>query len=221
MRPCTTFLLVRHGHTAENGIGTHVRMSGWTDVPLSDRGEAEASAIAAYLGREGRPEVIYSSPLRRARSTAAPIARSCGVKVVLEPGLREINCGAADGLSLEAVKQRYPDEWGRNMAQDDPDFRWPGGESYRELRERCLSTLRALCAAHPSGRVVLVTHAGVISQVLGSLEGTSPACWEALRPRNGSVTELLWCEDSVRRVRFDWRPEPEQTGSVAEPRRAG
>ena len=57
-------------------------------------------------------------------------------------------------------------------------------------------------------RVVLVTHAGVISQVLEALHRTSAACWELWRPRNGSVTEVRWQDGRGAVVSFDRLPSP-------------
>lgn len=208
--PATTILLVRHGHTAGNASGSNVLMSGWTDLALSSEGARQARAVAAYLAREPRLAAVYTSPLQRAVRTADEIARACGVLRVLDPGLREINCGDADGLTIAAVQQRYPSEWARNLAQDDPDFRWPGGESYRELRARCWAALQAIAARHRGARVVAVTHAGVISQVLGRITGESEARWGAMRPRNASLTELAWDDGGARVISFDVVPAPER-----------
>lgn len=204
-QPFTTILLIRHGHTAGNARGPDVRMSGWTDLPLSPEGQFQALALARHLATSGRPSVVYASPLQRAVHTGRAIAGACAAPLVLEAGLREINCGAADGLTLAEVKARYPRAWAANLAQDDADFRWPGGESYRELRARAWCALHAIAVRHPGARIAVVTHAGVITQVLGRIAGESAARWEAMRPRNASVTELLWA-DPPRLVRFDAVP---------------
>jgi broad specificity phosphatase PhoE len=53
-----------------------------------------------------------------------------------------------------------------------------------------------------------VTHAGVISQIVGALHGTSAARWELWRPRNGSVTEVRWQDGRGALVFFDRLPSP-------------
>jgi broad specificity phosphatase PhoE len=65
--------------------------------------------------------------------------------------------------------------------------------------------VRSIAAAHQSGRVAIVTHAGVISQIIGSLSGVSPARWGLFRPGNASVTELTWRSGSGVVVSFDCR----------------
>ena len=79
-----TILLVRHGQAAA-GFGSH------RDPGLDDVGRAQAEATAEELAtRFEEPVPIYSSPLKRAQETAAPLARRWGSEVVLEPRVAEI-----------------------------------------------------------------------------------------------------------------------------------
>ncbi len=118
---------------------------------------------------------------------------------------REIGCGELDGWIVEDVRQHFPTLWAANTRQEDAGFRWPGSESYRALRRRVLRALRGIAGAHPGRRVLVVTHAGAITQVLGALAGTSPAPWEAFRAGNASITELRWHAGGGALVRFDGR----------------
>jgi broad specificity phosphatase PhoE len=108
------------------------------------------------------------------------------------PSLREIGCGGVDGWTLARVRRRFPRLWAANLARADERFRWPGGESYREFRARCLRAIRRIAAAHLGARVVVVTHAGVITQVLAAIHGIAPARWDAFRVGNASVTVVRW-----------------------------
>jgi broad specificity phosphatase PhoE len=215
IREPTSFVLVRHGHTAANGGPAGMRMSGWTDTPLSEEGRREARLVAEALRRGPACAALYASPLVRAVDTAGPICAALGLPVRIAPGLREIFCGAVDGLGVEEVRTRYPEAWARNLEERHEGFRWPEGESYRELRARCLRTLRALAARHPGERVLLVTHAGFISQAFGWLEGLSCARWSAYRPANGSLSWVLWGPGRGRGEGFDERahltPRPRPT----------
>lgn len=203
MRPAT-LLLVRHGLTAANADGG-ARLSGWTDVPLSATGVEQARRLARRLAAEPPAAALWSSPLARARVTAEIIAGPLLPRLGVHPGLREIHCGEVDGLPAEEVRRDLPELWAANQRQDDEGFRWPGGESYRELRQRCLAALGAIAAGHPGERVLVVTHAGVISQILGAIQGTSAARWEDHRPGNASLTEIEWAEGRGRVLRFDDR----------------
>lgn len=200
----TRLLLVRHGQTAGNEGGGQVLL-GHTDLPLTPEGLRQARCLAARLRR--RPlAAIYSSPLQRAGATAQEVAVGRPVRVRWCRGLREIDCGAADGLEVEAVQRRYPAAWEANRRQDDADFRWPGGESYRELRGRVLQACDRIASRHAGARVLVVTHAGVVNQVVGSLEGLDPARWEPRRPRHCTVTEVEWGRERRRLVTFDGVP---------------
>ena len=182
-------------------------MSGQTDLPPSVMGEREVECLAALLRHEPPFDALYASPLSRAVRTAEALLRA-GVApwVRLRDDLKEIDCGAVDGLPIEDVQRVYAKDWLANVRQDDDDFRWPGGESYRELRGRVQRAMTKLAALHPNQRVAVVTHAGVINQVLGSICGLPAAKWEPYRPANVSLTEVEWSGDRGILVAFDRRP---------------
>jgi broad specificity phosphatase PhoE len=188
----TRLIFVRHGHTAANGVKAEMRISGWTDFPLSPLGRRQAEALRLRLEADP-PDVIYTSTLQRARATAEAIAGLApGLRVLPLDDLREIFCGEAEGRSLHEAKQRFAEIWEANLRQEDESLSLPGGESYRAFRERCLAAVRRIAAAHPGERVLIVTHAGVICQVLGALYGNSPALWADHRPGNCSLTTVDW-----------------------------
>ncbi len=199
----TTLVFVRHGCTVDDGENRHLRLNGWTDCPLGPIGVEQAKRVAARLGDDGPFRRVYASPLQRALRTADPIAEATGAELVVCEGLREIHCGALEGLDVSEARRRFPRVWDANQEQADPDFRWPEGESYREFRARCLSTVSAIARRHAGERVVVVTHAGVVSQIVGYLCGASAARWEPFRPRNATVSEIEWHEATGRVVRFD------------------
>lgn len=180
-------------------------MSGWTDIPLSPLGWAQVDALARRMASEPAADAVYSSPQQRTVHTARKVAGPRHGPLHLRDDLREIGCGEVDGWLVSRVQERYPELWAENLRQQNPDFRWPGGESYNELRQRSLAALCSLAAVHPGGRVVVVTHAGVISSVLGAIRGESPAMWETCRPGNCSLTILEWEGERGTVIRFDDR----------------
>ena len=193
--PTTTLVLIRHGHTQDNTPGASARLLGWTDAPLSRVGREQVRLLCLRLKDEppdALPDALYTSPLRRARDTAAAVGAALGMRPRLHSALREIHCGTLDGRQLLDVQREYPDLWRRNMAQADDAFRWPRGESYSELRTRCLDAVQWIATAHPDQRVAVVTHTGFITQVLGALRGTAAARWDAFRAGNASLTEVSW-----------------------------
>lgn len=106
-------------------------------------------------------------------------------------------------MPVGEVRRRFPGLWDANLRQDDEDFRWPGGESYREFRQRCVSAVRTIAAAHPGTSVAVITHAGFITQVVGTIAGASAACWGRSRPRNTTLTEIMWSNGSGALLRLD------------------
>jgi broad specificity phosphatase PhoE len=196
-------VLVRHGQTASNCIHPDPLISGWTDLPLTVSGERQVELLRKRFETEPAAAALYSSPLQRARATADGVAATTGLSIRLRDDLREINCGKVDGLPISLVRRFHAELWARNLLQTDEHFRWPDGESYCELRERSLTALDRIAAKHAGQRVLVVTHAGVISQVIGSLFGRSPASWEPFRPHNTSLTRLRWSTTSREVLVFD------------------
>jgi broad specificity phosphatase PhoE len=66
-----------------------------------------------------------------------------------------------------------------------------------------MRAVRAIARQHMGQRVLVVTHAGVINQVIGSITGASAAKWETPRPRNTSITHVLWGNSGASIVCFD------------------
>ena len=205
--PLTRFLLIRHAHV-DTGAPPG-RLCGWFDPPLSPRGQAQVEALPDRPGIHDRPEALYTSTLTRARDVAAALGRIWRLPVQPLDKVREIGCGRFDGMRIDDIKRDYPDIWARNRAQLEDDFTWPGGESYREFRTRVVTTLSDLAGCHTGQRVAVVTHAGVIAQVLGTLEGRAAAVWERDRPAPLTLTEVAWNDGAPASVlRFGVREWP-------------
>jgi broad specificity phosphatase PhoE len=198
--PPARLLFVRHGHRAGDK-DENLLMVGQADLPLSAEGERQAEAVGRALAAEDLA-AAYTSPLVRTVETARRVLGERPVPLSPCRGLLEIDCGAPDGLPLDLVRQRYRDQWEANERQDDDDFRWPGGESYAEMRRRVLAACDAIAARHRGDTVLVVSHAGVVNQVVGFLHGERAACWSRFRPGNCTVTEVLWRRGEGRVVRF-------------------
>ena len=150
----TTVVLVRHGATIWNETK---RAQGHADIPLSERGRAEADEIAHRLA-DLRVAAVYASDLARAVETAEPIAARHRVDVETDPGFREIDQGEWTGLTTAEIKERWPELWGAGRHYSAR----PGGESPEQVRRRALEALGRVVAAHPDEMVVIVSHGGTI-----------------------------------------------------------
>ena len=167
-------------------------------------GEHCATRDRAIGGDEERRR---ASPLQRAMDTAACIAQACRVPLEPMPDLREIHCGDLEGEAISSVQRRLPVLWALNESESDDDFRWPGGESYRDLRQRVVASLEQARRACAGGTAAVVTHAGPVTQALNWVRHVPPRLWKANRPDNGSITELYFSDQGVRLGRFGVYPE--------------
>jgi broad specificity phosphatase PhoE len=183
----TRIVLVRHGL-----IDTASRLCGSFDVPLTPAGRAQIEAIVRQRPAAPIPDALYTSTLRRASDVAAVLGRAWALQPRLAEWAREIHCGEVEGMPLAHLQRTLPELWARNLAQDDDSFAWPGGEPYAAFRERVLAGLSATAAAHAGGRVAVVTHAGVISQILGVIRHRRAAVWAVDRPDPFTATEVTW-----------------------------
>lgn len=188
--PVTRLLLIRHGRT-DPGF----RLCGSLDIPLSADGLAQLAALVARRPAAAAPDALYTSTLARARQVARALAEPWGLQPLATDSLREIHCGRLEGVRLEEIQASLPSVWARHEAQRDEDLGWPGGESYREFRARVLHGLAEIAARHAGSRVAVVTHAGVISQVLGVIRGRAACVWDADRPDPLTATEVTWGRD--------------------------
>ena len=183
----TRMVLVRHA-----AIETGARLCGSLDLPLSAAGRADVEGLLRRARHAPIPDALFTSTLKRAAEVACELGRVWGLEPRRADWAREIDCGHVEGMPLERLQRDFPDLWTRNEAQMDDAFAWPGGETYAHFRARILAGLNGAAANYPLGRVVVVTHAGVISQVLGVIKGRRACVWQRDRPRPLTATEVLW-----------------------------
>lgn len=183
----TRIVLIRHAETTTGAV-----VCGWLDVPLAESGRAQVGAVLRHAPSRAIPDALYTSTLARATEVAAALSEAWALEPRRVDWAREIHCGRLEGMPLDRLQREWPELWARNEAQQDEAFAWPGGESYAQFRARVLDGLASVAAAHPDGRVAVVTHAGVISQVLGVIRRRSAAVWDADRPEPFTATEVLW-----------------------------
>jgi broad specificity phosphatase PhoE len=162
-----SLLLIRHAESSWNAAG---RWQGHGDPPLSDRGRAQANALARELACE-TIDVLVSSDLRRAAETAAIVGQARGLQPELNPRLRELDLGDWEGLTSDQIERTAGDAL-RRLNDGDLDVRPGGGENLRELEQRAFSVVTELVDAHLGRRLAIVTHLGVIRALLGKSCGS-------------------------------------------------
>jgi broad specificity phosphatase PhoE len=173
--------LIRHGRTRAN---VERRWQGRGDWGLDDVGESQARALADWYGTRS---VVFTSPLERARATAAQIAMN-GVEKVED--LREISMGEWEGLTTEEIVDGWP-ALIETIYRDGVDLRrGESGESFAELRARVTRAINSL-ELSTSETSVVVSHGGAIRSYISGLTKNDDSHAESLlTPVNTSVTHV-------------------------------
>jgi broad specificity phosphatase PhoE len=182
--------LVRHAAPEEWSAG---RCIGSTDVLLSAAGRRAADELgSAFAGLD--VAAVYASPLRRAAATAAPIAAAAGRPVTPCPGLAEIDFGAFEGRTPDDIADADPDFYARWMTAPAA-VRFPGGESYGDVRARAIPAAEGIRRRHPDGTAVAVAHAGSIRIVVAWALDMPDAASFRLAVPHAAVSVLDWTGD--------------------------
>ena len=155
--------LARHGETDDNR--EPIRVQGFTDTPLNETGCRQATELAERVAPLGIRS-LWSSDLSRARVTAEIVSARLGLAVALDPRLREANRGEWEGRLFMDIEREEPERyaaWRRAGRQ----FRFPGGESLAEQRDRVMAALKDIRSSGVLPALV-VCHGGTIRVALSS-----------------------------------------------------
>jgi broad specificity phosphatase PhoE len=176
-------VLVRHGESVGNLADTEARDADAerlelsardADVELSPNGEEQARTLGKWvsgLDEAERPDLVVSSPYRRAADTARTALEVIGADVLLDERLRERDLGLFDGLTGKGIRARYPEEAQRRSHVGKFYYQPPSGESWADVVLRVRSLLADLREGYDGCRVWLFTHQAVIMSFRYALEG--------------------------------------------------
>jgi broad specificity phosphatase PhoE len=193
----TRLVLVRHAEPEASAQGL---CYGSLDVALSPRGRRQAAGLGRAL-RAVPLAAVYTSPLRRALDTAAPLARAQGLEPLLHEGLRELDFGELEGQPYERIEAERPELF-RAWMEEPWAVRFPGGEGLADLRARVLAAVGEIRERHADDAVALVAHGGVVRVVLADALGLADGAVFRLEQSYGgiSVVDRLGETDVVRMV---------------------
>jgi probable phosphoglycerate mutase len=183
-------VLVRHALPVRVDAAAEGRVA---DPGLAAAGRAQADRLAAYLADEP-VDAVWTSPLRRARQTAAPLLAALGLTPVVADGLAEFDQHAGSYVPVEELRAANDERWqllARGELYGAPD-------QLAGFRDRVVGAVERAVRDHPGGRVVLVCHAGVINAYVGHLLGIGRALWFA--PAYTSITRVGAARDGRRGV---------------------
>ena len=188
-------LIVRHGQSEADLLGVHEAR---TDFPLTKLGEQQAKSMAAYVAEHLPPDVILTSPLLRAKSTAEMLQKVVGCDLLLETDLMEFNNGVLAGLSREEASIKYP------LPPKGRPIHIPieQGESELDFRFRAEKIFHKIMLDYQSyNRVAIVSHGGLISQFIKAFL-KQPNTTESAFATDDTGIHLLEIKENVRIIRF-------------------
>lgn len=154
-------LLIRHALPVRRELE-----QGIADPELSEAGLAQAERLADYLASE-TIDALYSSPLLRARQTAAPIATRTGLDTVIVDDVAEWDRTSSEYVPIEELKAAGDPRW-KAMVAGEFDMH---DETPETFRQRVVRAVDAIIDRHPGGRVAVTCHGGVVNAYLSHVLG--------------------------------------------------
>jgi probable phosphoglycerate mutase len=199
-------VLWRHGQTVWNA---ERRFQGQSDIPLNETGQAQAERAARLLASL-RPELVVSSDLSRAASTAAALSRVTGLEVTSDKDLRERHGGGWEGLNDAEIRVRYPAE---HASWSPPD-----GEPSAVVADRVAGALQRIADRladderdGASGLAVVVSHGAALRLGMSRFLGLPEELFNVLGPLDNCSWSVLG------QRRGHWRLLEHNAGTLPDP----
>ena len=184
-------VLIRHAEPVRIASGD---VTGPADPGLTERGTEQARRLADWLAVE-RVDAIVSSPLRRARETAAPLGAALGLEPIVVEGISEYDAHSDEYIPIEELRALKDDRW-----QATIEGRWAdvGGVDPVEFQARVVPAIDELIGGHPGQRVAAFSHGGVVNVYLAHVLGMHRLLW--FHPEYTSISRVHASRDGVRSI---------------------
>ena len=161
-------IFARHGQTEWN---KEIRFQGKTNIQLTDQGRQQAHALAARLS-SWPLEVIYTSPLDRAKFTAQSIAEKHKLTPIVLPELQEIDFAGWEGQSIPILDKEQHEIYARWRA--DPFFNPPAGaETWEKIHTRLTRAIKIFLDGSYK-RIAVISHGGIMRALYAVFLGLNP-----------------------------------------------
>jgi broad specificity phosphatase PhoE len=180
-----TLYLVRHGTTEANLTN---RFAGRTPEPLHPTGIMQMEELGCAL-RSSNIRRIYSGPLPRTRQTAEILQNTLKIPVTVCDGLTEINIPHWDGLTKQAIRETFGDEY-PTWLNSPESFAPPGCETLAEVQERSRQAITGMITAEPAGNLLIVSHLIVIRCLVLYFKDMGLKDFRKIKIENGSVIRV-------------------------------
>ncbi len=206
----TTILLIRHGQTDSNVTGLYM---GRSEEDLNETGYGQVRRLSSRLASLPLASV-YTSPLRRAYTTAAILAEPHKLELVVWDDLTEIQLGDWQGRHTDEIKRKWPELW-KQSSIDPSEITMPNGESFGQVTERAVRAFDMVVRADVGQWVVVVTHEVVIKVLVAHALGVSNSIYRRFEVNNASLSVIRVVDGNYRLVALDdtshlegWRGSP-------------
>lgn len=177
-------VLIRHArpHRIENAAHA-------VDPELTEFGHDQAKAMARWLQDE-RFDAIYSSPMVRARQTAAPLEEVLGIEAAVVDGVQEYDADANEYIPMEDLKADK-ERWRHFLAEHVTEDR-------TRFAQTVVTSLEDVIDRHRGHRVAVVCHGGVINMWAAKVLGLGPDLF--FEPYYTSINRFMAASSGERSV---------------------
>lgn len=182
---------MRHGEVVNGG---ERRYNGHIDIDITENGVQQMHRLAETLvGKE--VSVVYASDLIRSVKGAEIIGKRIGASLKSFRELRERSVGCWEGLTVEEIKQRFPDEYVAWRA-DLLGYRPPNGECLTDVQERILPFYKQIVASHRDQTIAMLLHGGINRVILANALGMPPLNLFRIEQDYGALNIIEYYEDN-------------------------
>lgn len=181
----TALFLLRHGLTAAN---LEKRFAGRTDEPLHPEGMAQINALGRQLGHEGITRIV-TGPLTRARQTAEILGGLLGLSTVVAEALNEIYIPHWDGLTKQAIRDRFGPEYPAWLAHPEQFF-ISGCETLADVQMRAVDGVEEMVSRYQGETILVVSHLIVLRCLLLHYRQLPLQHFRAIHVANGALYRL-------------------------------
>ncbi len=171
---------------------------GWSQEDLNETGYEQARLLAKRLA-DVKINAIYTSPLKRAFTTAQIIAGPQNLDLVETDDLIEVNLGDWKGLHANEIYAKWPDMWKQSRI-DPSGLTWPNGESFAQTAERGVRSFNSIIEANQGQLVAAVTHDIIVRIIATYVLGASYSIYRRLEAGNTSITKIAVIDNKKRLI---------------------
>lgn len=178
--------LIRHGESIHN---EEDKLSGITDVPLSERGRRQCEKLRLFFANK-QVDLVYSSPLSRAVESAKIIFP--GKEILIAPELIEIDYGRYEGVSRDE-NDHILQQWNTSPAE----VQFPGGKKVREHAEQVYLGFIKIIRDSGARQIACISHRTTMRLIVAQVLGLDLNLFRQLPCSNCSITEIVYKGDRL------------------------